>query len=174
MIRLLILLLLLSCGKPQNGSDGLSGTNGFDGENGPAGQDGHDGYSYYSYVVSANIQEIIGDGVSGEFYIDEGNLYQLPSEFQVIVDNERPECVLKDLEVVFETESEDLIFTFKAHPNNRYKMNLKSGPVEKLVDTSYIKVYYKGRPEVDCGNAVYRLHSGIQFDIRVFKKIEVE
>lgn len=43
-----------------------------------------------------------------------------------------------------------------------------------ILDTSEIRVYYKSAPEVDCGNAVYRLHSGMQFQMRVFKTLEIE
>jgi hypothetical protein len=158
MIRLLILLTLLSCGKAEDGSDGVSGI---------------DGLNYYSYLVNVNIQKIIGDPQDESVIITDSNLYQLPSNFEVNVDNIYPECILQDMELIVETEKEKLSLIFQS-TENRYSMSLKSGPANKYVDSSYLKIYYEKVPEVDCGDAVYKLHSGVSFQIRVFKEIKLE
>lgn len=168
MFRMLILLMLVSCGKVDNGRDGINGISGENGLVGPS------GLSYYSEVISVNLQEIVGDGIDEEAVINGASVYQLPNQFEINVDNERADCELLDLEVIFDTGSEVLTFIFQADPNSRYKMRLKSGPTGKVVDTSEITVYYKSAPEVDCGNAVYRLHSGMTFQMRLFKTLEIE
>lgn len=43
-----------------------------------------------------------------------------------------------------------------------------------ILDTSKIRVYYESGPEVDCGSVVYRLHSGVNFQLRVIKELEIE
>lgn len=161
MIRILLLLLFVSCGNAEKGQNGLNGIDGVDGGN------------YYSYLVEANLQEIVGDGRSEVFEDDQADIYQLPSTFNLNVDNSYPDCELQDLEVIVETDNQDLTYVFQP-TENRYRMKIKSGPEEKVIDSSFIKVYYKGRPEVDCGSTTHRLHSGLQFEIRVFKEIELE
>lgn len=166
MFKVLLLVLLMSCGL--NGEDGRNGINGL---NGLDGRHGQDGGNYYSYEININIQQIVEEEIQ-EAYIDEGRYYQLPDSFNLNVDNSYPDCALQDLDIVIETDSEDIIYTFQA-TENRYIMEYKSGPLLKYLDTSYIKVYYRNKPEVDCGNAIYRLHSELQFSIRVFKEIDV-
>lgn len=164
MLRFIALLLLLSCGKPDNGSNGLNGIDGFS---------GLDGRDYYSYMVSVNIQERVGDGRDELFQISESNFYQLPKSIQVTVDNLYPACALQDFTLVVETDSEIQHFIFES-THNRYKMRYKSGPLNKLLDTSTVKIYYLKEPEVDCGDVVYRLHSGVTFQLRVIKLLEVD
>lgn len=163
MFRLLIMLLLLSCGKPDDGASGLNGIDGL------AGLDGRD---YYSYMVNVSLQEIVGDSRDELFQISESNFYQLPKSIEVTVDNAYPACALQDFILVVETDSETHHFTFQP-TDNRYKMQYKSGPLNKLLDTTTVKVYYLKEPEVDCGDVVYRLHSGVTFQIRVIKELEL-
>lgn len=156
----LVALLALSCGKVENGKNGVNGAPGLNGG------------SYYSYEFNVSIQQIIEEPLQ-EVIISDGDYYQLPSEFQLTVDNSYPNCELQDLDLVIETPTEDFIYTFQS-TENRYQMQYKSGPLAKYVDSSTLKVYYKSKPEVDCGDVVYRLHSGLQFKIRVFKEILLE
>lgn len=162
MLRLaLVMILVLSCGKLENGV------------NGERGLTGSDGLNYYSYLTRVNIQKIVGDNTPAEALIEESNIYQLPKSIEVIVDNLYPECRLRDFELAIESKAGVDTFIFQA-TEDRYKMQLKSGPVNKIIDSSYLRVYYKSVPEVDCGEVVYRLHSGVTFDVRVFKEIKVE
>lgn len=175
MFRFLVLFLVLSvsCSKVQQGKDGRNGASGESGLVGPAGNDGNNGRDYYSYMLNVNIQEIVGDGRDEEVIINDSDIYQLPKTFQVTVDNSYPDCELRDFSIIIETDSGDERFTFQP-TENRYVMSLKSGPVNKVVDSSQIRVYYESMPEVDCGSTIYRLHSGVQFEIRVIKELEVE
>lgn len=166
MFKLLILLMLVSCGV-QTGKEGATGISGREG------LDGRDGRDYYSYMVSVNIQEIIGDGRSEEFVITDSDIYQLPKDFDVTVDNSYPDCQLRDFAITVETDYGDESFIFQP-TDNRYKMKLKSGPINKVLYTSKIRVYYESEPEVDCGSVVYRLHSGVNFQLRVIKELEIE
>lgn len=162
MLRLaLVMILVLSCGKLENGV------------NGERGLTGSDGLNYYSYLTRVNIQKIVGDDTPAEALIEESTIYQLPSSIDVVVDNSYPECRLKDFQLVVRSMAGEEVFTFQA-TEDRYKMKLKDGPVNKIIDSPYLKVYYKSLPEVDCGEVVYRLHSGVTFDVRVFKEIKVE
>jgi len=162
MLRLaLVMILVLSCGKLENG------------EIGERGLTGKDGLNYYSYLTRVNIQKIVGDNTLAEAVIEESNIYQLPKSIEVIVDNLYPECKLKDFQLIIESKAGVDVFIFQA-TEDRYKMRLKEGPVNKIVDSPYLKVYYKSVPEVDCGEVVYRLHSGVTFDVRVFKEIKVD
>lgn len=170
MFKLVLLLMLVSCGKVENGRDGVSGLQGENGLVGPAGSDGRD---YYSYMVNVNIQEIVGDGRSEEIILNESSIYQLPKDFDVTVDNSYPECELRDFTLIIETDTGDERFIFQP-TENRYKMKLKSGPVQKVLYTSQIRVYYENEPEVDCGSVVYRLHSGVNFQLRVIKELEID
>lgn len=174
MFKLLVVFaLLVSCGKVSEGSDGRNGLDGLHGENGLVGPAGLDGRDYYSYMVNVSLQEIIGDGRSEEIILNESSIYQLPKSFEVTVDNSYPECQLKDFTLIVETDTEIERFIFQA-TDNRYKMKLKSGPVQKVLYTSQIRVYYESEPEVDCGSVVYRLHSGVTFNLRIIKELEIE
>lgn len=174
MLRLaLVMVLLLSCGKVENGRDGVDGSVGERGLIGSDGRNGRDGTNFYSYMVGVSLQEIIGDGHDEVVELSESSIYQLPKSFDVNVDNLYPECKLRDFELAVESESGVDVFTFQP-TENRYKMQLKSGPVNKVVDSSFIKVYYKSVPEVDCGDVVYRLHSGVSFQVRVIQPLEID
>lgn len=159
MIRLLLMMfILVGCGKPIHGKNGLNGI---------------DGNNFYSYLIAVNLQEIIGDNRDEEIQLNEIALYQFPSEFDVTVDNTYPECELQELELVIESQEGQHLFIFQP-TNNRYKMELKSGPVNKVVDSSYLKVYHKKVPEVDCGGNFHQLHSGISFSVRIIKELQVD
>lgn len=166
-LAMIILFMLMSCGKVQNGKDGI---NGVDGQNGV---DGTNGMNYYSYTVPVNLQEIIGDGHDELITIDEAKVYQFPKSFNVTVDNQYPDCALQDSELIIETTNDKYLFVFQA-AENRYEMKLKSGPVNLVVDSPTLKVYYQKVPEVDCGDVVYRLHSGVSFEVRVIQRLEIE
>lgn len=161
MFRLILVIMLIGCGKVSNGTDGYSG------------RDGNDGLSYYSYMHRVNMQRIVGQNLYEQELIEESNFYQLPKSFNVTVDNLYPECELRDFTLIFQTDKAQERFTFQP-TENRYQMQLKSGPTNKLVDTSKLTVYYESVPEVDCGDVVYRLHSGVDFEVRVIQKLEIE
>lgn len=167
MFKLVLLLMLVSCGKV---SDGKNGVHGEAGLIGPPGSDGRD---YYSYMVNVSLQEIVGDGRDEEVVLSESSIYQLPKDFDVTVDNPYPECKLRDFSLIIQTDTGDERFIFQP-TDNRYKMKLKSGPVQKVLYTSQIRVYYESEPEVDCGSVVYRLHSGVTFSVRIIKELEIE
>lgn len=160
----LVLLLVSSCSDGDNGADGLPGV---------AGLNGSDGANFYSYVERGSLQEIVGDGVREEFEASPADFYILPRSFEVMVDNPHSGCDLRDFRVVFKTDLEDVIYTFQA-TENRYYMEHKDGPLGKVVDSSTLKVYYESQPEVDCGDAIYRLHSGVTFEVRVIERLGLE
>ena len=164
-ILTLSILLLTSCFEGDDGRNGISGYNGYNGS---------DGLNYYSFEELVNIQEIVGDGVRERFEAPEGDYYQLPGEIEdLVVDNPYSECQLQDTSIIFETDTEIIRFVFEP-TENRYRMKYKSGPVEKVVDSSILNVYYEESPVVICDGEEIRLHSGVTFNIRVIRTLEVK
>lgn len=157
---LIMLLFLISCGKPVDGIDGSSGTN------------GSDGLTLVSIDNHVSVQEIIGDGITSEFNADTGMFLILPEIESLNVDNSKPHCDQQEAILTFETDSGLVVYTFESV--SRYRMELKSltgGETGKSIRTESVKILFEKRPSAICEDGIYEFHSGVSFNMITMNEV---